>query len=133
MAQTISVSQKELQRVAQLAYEGETLKVMLCVAAPGYTAETSVANWQLEEISGNGYVRGSVVLASGIYSSVSASYEIPQVTISFSATGAGYTYDSIVLYIDGATYPHSVITESPGLTMQAGQTISYNFDLYTDD
>lgn len=133
MAQTINVSQKELQRIAQLAYEGETLKVMLCVVDVGYTAESSVSTWQSAEVTGNGYVRGSSVLTSGSYNMTSASYQIPQVAVSFTATGAGYTYDRVVLYIDGATYPHSIIIESPGVTMQDGQTLTYNLNLSTDD
>jgi hypothetical protein len=56
MAITVSISQKELARVANLAYEGETIKVLLAsVGASGFTAESTVANWQSVEKSGNGY------------------------------------------------------------------------------
>jgi hypothetical protein len=47
MALTTTISTKELQRVAAAAYEGETLKVMLCqVALTGFTAENTVTQWQ---------------------------------------------------------------------------------------
>ena len=50
MALTTEVSSKELQRVAVEAYETKTLKVMLCSAgATGYTAESTVADWQTVE------------------------------------------------------------------------------------
>lgn len=134
MAITTSVSQKELQRVAALAYEGKTLKVMLCsVGASGYTAQSTVANWQSVEKSGNGYVRFSQLIAVGLYNASSGSYQLPDIDASFTATGAGYSYDRVVLYIDGATYPHSVLTEAPNIVLSAGQTQTYRLTLNTDD
>jgi hypothetical protein len=134
MALTTTISQKELARVANLAYEGETLKVLLAsVGASGFTAESTVAQWQSVEQSGNGYVRYSEVIATGAYDAVDARYEIPAIDADFTATGAGYTYDRIVVYIDGATYIHSLITEDPNIALAAGQTQTYRIQLTTDD
>ena len=134
MALTTTISQKELQRVAALAYEGETLKVMLCsVGATGYTAESTVANWQSVEKSGNGYVRYSTTIAAGSYDAVDGRYEMPAIDAAFTATGAGYSYDRIICYIDGATYIHSLIVEDPNITLAAGQTQTYRIQLVTDD
>jgi len=134
MALTTTISQKELARVAGLAYEGETLKVMLCsVGVSGFTAESTVANWQTVEQSGNGYVRYSEVIATGAYDAVDARYEMPAIDADFTATGAGYTYDRIVIYIDGETYIHSLITEDPNIALAAGQTQTYRVTLTTDD
>jgi hypothetical protein len=134
MALTTTISQKELERVAALAYEGETLKVMLCsVGVSGFTAESTVANWQTVEQSGNGYVRYSELIATGAYDAVDARYEIPALDAAFTATGAGYTYDRIVVYIDGATYIHSLIVEDPNIALAAGQTQTYRIQLTTDD
>lgn len=134
MALTAAISQKELERVAALAYEGETLKVMLCsIGATSYTAQSTVANWQSVEKSGNGYVRYSVVIGTGSYDGTDGRYELPTIDADFTATGAGYSYDRVVLYIDGATYPHSVLTESPNITLSAGQTQTYRIDLNTND
>lgn len=134
MAITTTISSKELQRVAALAYETKTLKVMLCsVGVTGYTAESTVANWQSVEKSGNGYVRYSEVIAAGTYSSANGNYALPTIDAEFTATGAGYSYDRVVLYIDGATYPHSVLAESPNVVMSAGQTQTYRLNLTTDD
>jgi hypothetical protein len=134
MALTTTISQKELERVAALAYEGETLKVMLCsVGVSGFTAESTVANWQSVEQSANGYVRYSEVIATGAYDAVDARYEIPAIDADFTATGAGYTYDRIVVYIDGATYIHSLIVEDPNIALAAGQTQTYRIQLTTDD
>ena len=114
MAITTTISTKELERQAALAFEGETLKVMLCqIGVTGYTAESTVANWQSVEVSGNGYVRYSEVIGTGTYSAVTGTYNLPVIDAAFTATGIGYTYDRVVLYIDGATYPHSVLAEDP--------------------
>lgn len=134
MALTLIVSQKELQRVAALAYEGETIKIMLAsVGASGFTSESTVTNWQSVEKSGNGYVRFSQVIAAGAYDALDARYEIPAIDAAFTATGAGYSYDRVVIYIDGATYIHSLITEDPNITLAAGQTQTYRVTLSTDD
>lgn len=134
MALTVSISQKELARVAGLAYEGETLKVMLCnVGITGYTAESTVANWQSVEVSGNGYVRYSEVIATGEYNLTEARYQVPDIDAAFSATGVGYSYDRVVCYIDGATYVHSVITENPNIVLAPGQTQTYRITINCDD
>jgi hypothetical protein len=134
MALTTTISQRELKRVAGLAYEGETIKVMLCsVGVTGYTAESSVANWQSAEKSGNGYVRFSQVVATGAYDATDARYEIPAIDAAFTATGAGYSYDRIIIYIDGETYIHSMIVEDPNITLATGQTQTYRITLATDD
>lgn len=134
MALTTTISQKELKRVADLAYEGETIKVMLCsVGATGYNAESTVANWQSVEKSGNGYIRFSQVIATGSYDVSDARYEIPNIDAAFTATGAGYSYDRIIIYIDGQTYIHSMIVENPNITLAAGQTQTYRIALATND
>jgi hypothetical protein len=134
MAITTTISTKELERQAALAFEGETLKVMLCqVGLTGYTAESTVANWQSVEVSGNGYVRYSEVIGTGSYSGTAGAYLLPTIDAEFTATGAGYSYDRVVLYIDGATYPHSVIVEDPNITLLAGQTQTYKLDISQDD
>jgi hypothetical protein len=134
MAVSVSLSQKELERVAALAYEGETLKVMLAsVGTSGYTAQSTVANWQSVEKSGNGYVRYSEVIGTGSYNSSTGRYELPSIDAEFTASSLGYSYDRIVLYIDGATYPHSVLIEDPAIVLSPSQTQTYRLDLNTND
>jgi hypothetical protein len=134
MAIVVSLSQKELKRVAELAYEGETVKVMLCSAGvSGFTAESTVANWQTVEQSGNGYARYSGVVGAGSYNVSTSRYEVPSIDAAFSAAGAGYSYDRIIIYIDGTTYLHSLIIESPNITLSAGQTQTYRINLVCDD
>jgi hypothetical protein len=134
MALTTTISTKELQRVAAAAYEGETLKVMLCqVALTDFTAESTVAQWITTEISGNGYVRYSELIDPGAYSATDGRYNLPVIDVEFTATELGYTYDRIVLFIDGATHPHSVITEDPNIVLLPGQSQTYRLTLNCDD
>lgn len=134
MAITTTISQKELARQAALCFEGETLKVMLCsVGTSGYTAESTVANWQSVEKSGNGYVRYSTTVGAGAYDGTSGTYKLPDIDAAFTATGVGYTYDRVILYIDGETYIHSMIVEDPNIVLSAGQTQTYRLSIRQDD
>ena len=134
MALTTTISRKELERVAALAYEGETLKVMLCsVGTSGFTVESTVAQWQTVEQSGNGYARFSATIAAGAYDATDARYEIPAIDAAFTATGAGYTYDRVAIYVDGATHLHSLIVEDPNIALAPGQTQTYRIALTCDD
>jgi hypothetical protein len=134
MALTVQQSTKELARIADIAYEGETIKVALCnVGSTGYTAETTVTNWLTAELSGNGYTRYSLVLSTGSYDSGDARYEIPYFDATFTASGSGFSYDRIVVYVNGATYPHSVITENPNIALVPGQSKTYRIQLVVDD
>ena len=134
MALTVQQSTKELARIADIAYEGETIKVALCnVGSTGYTAETTVTNWLTAELSGNGYTRYSLVLSAGSYDSGDARYEIPYFDATFTASGSGFSYDRIVVYVNGATYPHSVITENPNIALAPGQSKTYRIQLVVDD
>lgn len=134
MALTVSISQKELERIAALVYEGETLKVLLAsVGVTGYTAQSTIANWITVEKSGNGYVQFSQIIPTGAYDATDGRYEIPNIDAAFTATGAGYSYDRIVYWVDGATYPIGVIAEDPNITIAAGQTMTYRLTLATDD
>lgn len=133
MAQTINISPKEIERVGALAYGGKTIKVMLCnVGLTGYTSSSTVANWQSVELSGGGYTRFSQSIPTGSYSNSVGAFVIPDIDASFtSSTGA--SFDRIVIYIDGELYVHSVIAESPNISIASGQTITYRISLRSDD
>jgi len=134
MAVSATISQRELQRIAELAYEGETLEVMLCsIGSTGYNAQTTVANWQTVEQDGNGYARYTEVIGTGTYDASDGRYELPIIDAEFEATGDGYSYDRIVLFLTGQTYPHSILIESPAISLTAGQVQNYRLQLNTDD
>ena len=134
MTRTLTLSQKELKRAAAAAYEGKAIRVMLCnVGTSGNTAESTVAAWQAVEVSGNGYTRFSATVGTGSYDGTAAAYVIPNVDAAFTASGSGFTYDTIVAYFDGETYCHSITVESPNVVLSPGQTQTYRISLRTDD
>lgn len=133
MAQTTTISTKELKRQAALVYEGKTLKVMLCsVGATGFDAESTVTQWQSCEKSGNGYSRFTAVLGTSSYDATVGAQLLPSVDAVFTATSA-YDYDTVVLYINGETNIHSIIRESPNIALASGQTQTYRLTLRCDD
>lgn len=133
MAQTTVISANELKRQAGLVFEGKTLKVMLCnVSTTPYNAESTVTDWQSVELSGSGYARFSSVIPVGSYDSTAGAYLIPDINAAFSATTA-YSYNTVVIYIDGETYVHSIVTEDPIIILSPGQTQTYSISLRQDD
>lgn len=134
MATSTVISQNELQRIAQLAYEGETLNVMLCAPVlPVPTENSTIAEWQATEVSGNGYVRHSEIIQPGIYNSTTNKYEIPVINAEFTCDFTVYGYTRVVIYIEGAVYPHSIIKEDPNITLSEGQTQTYRINLNIGD
>lgn len=129
------LSQAELARVAALAYEGETITVMLCLlGAEAYTAEDLVTDWETIEISGNGYTRWtSPTISAGSYSNTTYQYRLPQISAQFTASGAGYSYNTVVIYVSGCDYPYAIVTEDPNIALASGQTQTYQITLITDD
>jgi hypothetical protein len=134
MAITTVVSTKELERVAAAAYEGEEINVMLCNLTDFEVNQDSLISvWDDYEIPGNGYVRYSTAIGTGSYSNVTGSYLLPDITAEFTASGAGYSYNTVVIFITGSSYPHSILREVPNIVLSAGQTQSYGITLVQDD
>lgn len=134
MAQITTISTKELQRQAAACLEGKAVRVMLCSAgSTGYTEESTVANWQSVEKSGSGYVRFSGTLGTGSYNATTARYELPYIDAAFTCSTTAYSYDRVVVYFNGETYIHSLITESPNITLSPGQTQTYRITFSQDD
>jgi hypothetical protein len=133
MALTTTISTKELQRQAAAAFEGQTYTVFLAKNSGTLTAESTASAWIAVKMSGNGYADATGTVATGAYSSGNARYELPVINATFTATGAGYTYDTVCIRIGTATYLHSLLVETPSITMAAGQTKTYTITLAVDD
>lgn len=100
MALTATLSQAELERVAQLAYEGLPIRVSLANdPTASLTAESTVAECDALKISGNGYLDFRSVISTGTYDAGDARYELPYIDAVFTATGAGYSFDSIYIVL----------------------------------
>lgn len=133
MALAVDVSTKELERVASLAYEGQVVSVILCLSEDeSLTADSLVSDWENAELSGNGYARYTVTMGAGSYNPTSARYELPTFNAQFTATG-NLVYNTIVVLVGTSSYPHSVLTENPNISLVAGQVQTYRISLSCDD
>lgn len=135
MALTVTVSPKELERQVDLAFTGKPYKVFLAYDPNGtLTAASTAAAWEaLELAASNGYLAVSGTVGTGSYNSTAGRFELPVIAAAFNASGAGYVYDSLVVVIDDATYPHSVAKISPEVALLAGQVRTYQVRLAQDD
>ena len=140
MALTSALSLHELERVATVAYGGKGVRVSLGLnGTDGRTADDSTSIWDEVKISGNGYQDFVTTVAEGGYDSGAARWEIGTqpgpnefILAEFTATGAGYTFDSVYVVIDDSLYLHSLLTESPAVALQDGQIITYRIQLILD-
>jgi hypothetical protein len=134
MAITLTISQKELERQAGLCFEGKTYEIFLATNSGLLTASSTYAEWQAVEVAtANGYAPVSGSVGVGSWSSANLRYELPAITAEFSSTGGGYSYDTLCVRIGSETYLHSIVVESPSITLAAGQSKSYLITLVQDD
>lgn len=134
MAITLSISQKELERQAALAFEGKAYEVFLATNSGSLTANSTYAAWQAVEVaSANGYAPVTGTIGTGAWDAGDARYELPAITATFTSSGSGFSYDTICVRIGTETYLHSIIAESPSITLAAGQAKSYVITLVQDD
>lgn len=129
MATTTTISRAELARQAALAFEGRTLKVMLCEPTTALNENSSVAEWQAAELSGSGYVRFSEEIGTGAYSETLGGYALPLILAEFTASGGTLSYSKVVLYIDGETEIYALVSEDPNVFLVSGQTQSYKIPI----
>ncbi len=136
MASVTTVSQRELKRQAGLCLEGKTYVIFLVDNTTSISTETAVATWYAEVISGDAaYADVTGTLSTGSWNGTDLRYDLPSVTATFSADGGGtgYTYNTVVIGFDGETYIHSVIVESPAITLAPGQSKTYTLTFAQDD
>lgn len=150
MASTIEISPKEFKRIAAAAYEGKRVRVSLsAVGSTGFNSNSTTAQWDTTKLSGNGYADFTAVVGVGAYDTQDLRYEMGEtsgankyIDAAFTATGSGFIYDRVYVVIGTSngiggwteeTYIHSVISESPSVTLVSGQTQTYRIQLVIDD
>ena len=123
----VLISPDALGTQMQLAYEGKAYKMLLAYRNGEVLTQASLMTaWNAVKLAaGNGYAEVTGTIGTGSFNSGNARYELPQFTMSLTATGSGFTYDSIVLQVDNRTYPDRVLLLSTAETLQAGQNKSY--------
>lgn len=133
MTTTGTITPKELERQANLALAGKSYILMLCLNASSLNIGSTWAAWEGDEISGGGYARITGTTGSASYNTTTGRIEIPLISATFTASGVGFLFDTAVLRVDGATYPHSVLTESSAISLAAGQPYRYVLFLNQDN
>lgn len=136
MAVTITLSQAEQKRKGDLAYNGRTYRVFLVNNTTSLTPESTATAWLAAELAAsNGYaaITGTITSGSGAYDVVDARYEFPAIVAAFTATGAGFSYNTVVLRIGTETSVVGTLVESPTITLLAGQTKTYRITLGAND
>jgi len=121
-------------------------KARLCLAnttsgSPGINSTTS--QWDAVELTGTGYARFQWTIPTGSYNSTTGRWEVPAQLASYTATagGSGLTWNAAYLVI-GATDVSTgltvwntgvsfVLTESPAVTLPAGQARGYSVQLFS--
>ncbi len=137
MAVTITISQAELKRKADLAYDNKAYRVFLADnSTAALNAEDTATAWLAEELpASNGYaaITGTVTTGTGAYDAVDARYEFPAIVATFTATGTGFTYDTLVIRIGTEASVAGILVEAPAVTLLAGQSKTYTITLGEDD
>lgn len=130
MTLTAIVPQRELAFQADLAFEGETYKVFLALNPGGLTAESNLSSWLSAECSGGGYAPATGTISTGSWNSTTGRYEPPILTITVTATGGGFSYDSIVTKVGSTRTNVANLTTLPGtVALSAGQSRTYQVQL----
>jgi hypothetical protein len=127
---TAIVPQRELAFQADQLFEGETYKLFLALNPGGLTAEDDLADWEAEECSGGGYAAATGTIGTGAWNGTTGRYEPPLLTITVTATGAGFSYDTLVCKVGTTRTCVQSLTVLPGVVaLAAGQSRSYQHRL----
>jgi hypothetical protein len=137
MAITSALSIQELSRVAALAYQGKTIRVSLAVmGTSGFTEDSTTAEWDSVKVSGAGYSDFVTTLPEGGWDPGEGRFEIGEapgpntfLDALFAPAGNSFTYDCIYVVVDEDPHIHSLMLESPPVTLSDGQTITYRIQL----
>jgi hypothetical protein len=136
VAVTITISQRELKRKADLAYDNKAYRVFLANNTTSLTAESTASSWLSAELAAsNGYaaVTGTIATGTGAYNATTARYEFPAITATFTATGAGFFYNTVAVRIGTEAYLVGILEEPLGITLLAGQSKVYRIVLGSND
>jgi hypothetical protein len=131
---TATVPQRELAFQADQLYEGETYKLFLALNPGTLGAEDDLADWEAEEVSGGGYAAATGTIGTGAWNGTTGRYEPPVLTISVTATGAGFSFDAIVCKVGTVRTNVQSITFLPGVVaLAAGESRTYQHQLAQDN
>jgi hypothetical protein len=124
------ITQGEIEYQAAQVLTGKTYKVFLAVAG-NLTVASNVSAWEAAELETvRGYTPLTGTVGSGSYSSANNRFEAPQIIGAFGpATGIGFTYDAVVIKLQGRTNAYAVNLLGTPVTLSAGQSRGFQFTL----
>lgn len=127
---TITVPQKEVERQAGLTIASRSYKIFL--ANKGALTEASTAaQWLAVELAtANGYAAVTGTTSAGSWNSGAGRWDLGEISAVFTASGAGFTYDTVVVRLASDTYPFLLIFEDSPITLGAGVSRTYPITLY---
>ena len=130
----------EAERIFAASYAGK--KARLCLAtATTEDLESTTAQWDAVEKSGNGYVRCEWIIPEGSYEAERFEAETQNCQFTASSGGAGLSWNAAYLVIGTIggggvvtwnTGVSFVLTENPVVTLTAGTSRPYTVKLFTD-
>ena len=130
----------EAERIFAASYAGK--KARLCLAtATTQDLESTTAQWDAVEKSGNGYVRCEWIIPEGSYEAERFEAETQNCQFTASSGGAGLSWNAAYLVIGTIggggvvtwnTGVSFVLTENPLVTLTAGTSRPYTVKLFTD-
>ena len=143
MAITTVISTEEFKRISQLAYEGLPCTVSLHNNTGSLTAESTLVDWDAAKLpSTDGYADFTIASLpeGGLDVGSDDRWEIggtaganTYIEAAFTGANAGFQFNSVVIRVGSGLYPHSVLIESPAITVAAGQTQTYRIQLLIDN
>jgi len=138
MSLTLTVSNREIERQADLAFKLREYKIFLAVNPGGLlTADSLATDWleaELNAVDCPGYAANLGSFGAGVWNPINQRIEFPQVQAVFQARNGAWSYDTVCLWLFGEDYLHSINVENPAreLTDQQVSAYSYNLQNYVD-
>ena len=118
----------------ELAYEAGLIltgawKVFLATK-DSLTVSSTLAAWEAAELaSSNGYAAVTGVVGASSFNATTGRYEAPVITGQFTASGAGYSFDAMIIKLASRSYPYAVNLYDVPIVLAAGQSRGFNITL----
>lgn len=124
------ITQGEIEYQAGQVLTGKTYKVFLATTG-SLTAASDVSAWEAAELPAvYGYTALTGTVGTGSYSTANGRFEAPKISGTFGpATGAGFTYDAIVVKLQGRTKAYAVNILAVPVTLASGQSRGFELTL----
>lgn len=123
MAQTVTPG--ELEFIYVYAFAGKAYKIFAATKG-SLTINSTLAEWEAAELpTTNGYLPITGTIGSGTYNATTGKFTAPTIAGQFKGSGAGFTYDAVVIKVAGRTKPHSVDILDVPVVLAASQAKLY--------